>query len=580
MSASNKGEGADVPPPYVPHPRYLPEGGEVRQGWEPAVAGLPEGTLVLAVDGPAIADWDLAVEHLAAAWRSRDVAVRSVSTQGLFLPWEEVLAATTTAELADDPDFAKLPAGSLADLAAGGDQIRAQLSDRSSAWIVYGPGAALLPHDVLWYADLPKRFAEEAVGRDGARNLAQPEGSGPGSTKRLFFVDWPLLDRHRDAVSGTLSRWIDLRDPVRPASLDGEMLRHTLARLAQEPFRTLPTFNTSPWGGHWAQRVLGHNKEARNTALGYELIAPESGVLIGDGTASVEIPFSLMVARHPREVLGDRAHAAFGTSFPVRFDYLDTADGGNLSVHCHPQADYMRDVFGWPYTQHETYYVVVGDPGNKIFLGLKPAADIEQFTAEAHAAESDGRSFDIEQYVQTFPATPHQLFLIPAGTPHGSGVGNVVLEVSATPYLYSLRFYDWLRRDQDGNQRRTHVAHAFHNLNLERAGARVGKELVQEPSVIRQSDGWHEELLGGLPEMFFEVRRMVLTGAAPAPDDTQDGFHVLNVVDGAGAELETASGHRHAVNCFETLLVPAAVGPYRLRTRDGRPTRIVKAVVR
>ena len=81
--------------------------------------------------------------------------------------------------------------------------------------------------------------------------------------------------------------------------------------------------------------------------------------------------------------------------------------------------------------------------------------------------------FDITDFVQTFPATPHQLFLIPAGTPHGSGEGNVVLEVSATPYLYSLRFYDWLRRDGNG-QRPVHVEHAF-RIRLENVSAhRIG----------------------------------------------------------------------------------------------------------
>ena len=53
-------------------------------------------------------------------------------------------------------------------------------------------------------------------------------------------------------------------------------------------------------------------------------------------------------------------HQVFGTSFPIRFDYLDTVDGGNLSVHCHPTQEYMRAVFGWPYTQHESYYVMIG----------------------------------------------------------------------------------------------------------------------------------------------------------------------------------------------------------------------------
>jgi hypothetical protein len=51
----------------------------------------------------------------------------------------------------------------------------------------------------------------------------------------------------------------------------------------------LPTFNTTPWGGRWGQRRLGFNPEAVNTALGYELIAPESGVLVGDGEAAVEL---------------------------------------------------------------------------------------------------------------------------------------------------------------------------------------------------------------------------------------------------------------------------------------------------
>ncbi len=81
------------------------------------------------------------------------------------------------------------------------------------------------------------------------------------------------------------------------------------------------------------------------------------------------MPFQLVVATHPEELLGDSVHRVFGTSFPVRFDYLDTVDGGNLSVHCHPQPDYMRSVFGWPYTQHESYYVMVGGESQRVFLG-------------------------------------------------------------------------------------------------------------------------------------------------------------------------------------------------------------------
>src|SRR5262249_8360132 len=130
--------------------------------------------------------------------------------------------------------------------------------------------------------------------------------------------------------------------------------------LAGQPFRTRPVFNTTPWGGHWAQTTLGVNTGARNTALGYELIAPESGILLGRPGRTVEVPLQLLVALHPGEVLGPHVQRSFGTSFPVRFDYLDTAGGGNLSVHCHPGDQDMWEVFGWPYAQHETYYVMAG----------------------------------------------------------------------------------------------------------------------------------------------------------------------------------------------------------------------------
>jgi mannose-6-phosphate isomerase class I len=314
--------------------------------------------------------------------------------------------------------------------------------------------------------------------------------------------------------------------------------------------------------------------------LGYELIAPESGILVGGRENRVEVPFQLLVALHPKQVLGEEVCEAFGISFPVRFDYLDTVDGGNLSVHCHPQARYMREVFGWPYTQHETYYLMVGGEGGKVFLGLRGDVDVKLFEKEANEAHRHGTPFDIERHVQVFPAEPHQLFVIPAGTPHGSGEGNVVLEVSATPYLYSLRFYDWLRRDADDRQRPVHVAHAFDNLDRARTGAAVRDELVRQPRTLRVGKGWREELLGARPEMFFEVRRVVLEAGGEALDDTAGRFHVLNVVEGSGVTIETAAGYRHPVAYAETLLVPAAVGRYRLHQHGPDRVRVVKALVR
>ncbi len=125
-----------------------------------------------------------------------------------------------------------------------------------------------------------------------------------------------------------------------------------------------------------------------------------------------------------------------------------------------------------------------------------------------------------------------------------------------------------------------HVEHAFENLDTRRAGVAVRTDLVQAPRTLRAGDGWHEELLGSLPEMFFEVRRLVLSSDSPLADDTAGRFHVLNVVEGDGVAIVPVDGPAHALSYAETLVVPAAVGAYGVRRVGEKPVRVVKALVR
>jgi mannose-6-phosphate isomerase class I len=468
--------------------------------------------------------------------------------------------------------FARTFEGSLSELYDGLPSARAAAEEGT---LVFGPGSALVGHDVLWYADRPKRMALDDVQRGRAGNVGQPPGE-PGSERRLAFVDWPMLDRHKHELAGRLDRYIDLSDPDAPCSLEGDALRRSLAGLAVQPFRTRPTFLPGPWGGQWLRRVLGVATDAPNLAWSYELITPESGILLGD-SKHAEVGFELLMSRHGSSVLGTEVAERFGQSFPIRFDYLDTLDGGDLSIQCHPSETYMRETFGLSYTQHETYYVMVTTPGAKIFLGLREDADLRAFEADAELAEQPGEAFEPERYLQTHAAEQHRLYLIPAGTPHASGAGNVVLEISATPYLYTLRFYDWLRRDLEGELRPVHLRHAFSNLDLRRRGESVRK-LMPEPSVVRGGSGWSELALGRSPELFFAVHRLDFDDEIT--DDTSGRFHVLNLAAGEEMEVQTAVGAVHPLSYAETMVIPAAVGGYRLRRLRGGPCKVVKAFVR
>lgn len=562
---------------YRLDPRYAPAPQAVMTaGWQGIAAELPHGPAIVAVEGPPSVDWEHLAGRLQQKLAARGTAAILLDVRQHYAPPAEIRRRTVHRKDAADPYYCKLAENPLDDLF---DARPPAGPPAGGLLLVYGPGAGLFRYDLLWYADVPKRLAEAAVAAGTGANLGLP--GEQADLRRLFYVDWPMLDRHRDALARRIDGWLDVQQPDQPVLLDGAGLRDTLAALARRPVRTRPYFNSTPWGGHWGQHELGVNPGAHNTALSYELIGPEAGILIGEGPqAQAEVPFQLMCVLNPEQVLGPDVHARFGTSFPIRFDYLDTVEGGNLSVHCHPKELYMRERFGWPYTQHETYYMTIGSPDTKIFLGLREDADIDLFRKEIEEAATDGVPMDPEDHVLTFPAEQGRLFMIPAGTLHASGAGNLVLEISATPYLYSLRFYDWLRPDADGNLRPLPYEHGLANLEAGRRGERVTCELVQEPRTIRSGDGWREELLGALDEMFYEVRRYALDVGASARDDTSGRFHVLNVVEGEGVTVETEAGDRHELAYAETLTVPAAVGRYRLRAAGGGPVKVVKALVR
>jgi len=561
---------------YDPFPRYPVVDRAVRTGHDALADALADrSAAVVAIDGPAALDWPVLVDGVrgAVARRGRRTTVVDMRDHLLDRPSIEAL---TDRELRDDPHFARIPRVRLDRLFG---LLPAPAPGRHLV-IVYGPGAALVGHDLLLYADRPKADALAAVTDGAAPNLGQRPGD-TGTVRRLTFVDWPLQDEHKARLVGRIDGYVDATDPAQPRLADGPSVRRGLRALAGGPFRTRPTFAPGPWGGQWLRKVLDAPGDGPNLAWSFELITPESGLLLADATGTaVEVGFEMLMAEAGRDVLGPDVHARFGRSFPIRFDYLDTVEGGNLSVHCHPQERYAAEVFGLPYTQHETYYVMATTPGAEIFLGMRPEADLAAFRAGAHRSHEDAVPLAVQDHVARLPAQLHRLYQIPAGTPHASGAGNVILEISSTPYLYSLRTYDWLRPGLDGAPRALPLEHAFANLDGDRRVSGLDGELTPSPRVLRHGDGAVEEELGAHPALFFEVRRLdITTPGAAMDDDTAGRFHVLTVVDGPGVLVQSSAGE-HPLSYAETLVVPASVGAYRVRALPGQRAMVVKALVR
>ncbi len=220
---------------------------------------------------------------------------------------------------------------------------------------------------------------------------------------------------------------------------------------------------------------------------------------------------------NPRALLGEAVHARFGDEFPIRFDFLDTMGGGNLSFQVHPLTEYIQRHFGMHYTQDESYYLLDAGPGATVYLGLRENIDPAAMARDLARAQTGGQPFPADQYAQRWPAGKHDHFLIPAGTVHCSGANSMVLEISATPYIFTFKLWDWGRLGLDGRPRPIHLEHGLANVQWDRTRPWVERELVNHIEPLGSGDGWREERTGLHEREFIETRRHWFTGPVRSP---------------------------------------------------------------
>jgi hypothetical protein len=176
------------------------------------------------------------------------------------------------------------------------------------------------------------------------------------------------------------------------------------------------------------------------------------------------------------------------------------------------------------------------------------------------------------------PSEKHRLFLIPNGTIHCSGIDNLVLEISATPYIFTFKMYDWLRLDLEGKPRPLNIQRAFDNLYFERRGQRVEHELIVNPTLIQEGEDWQVFHLATHPSHFYDVHRMEFNTSIGVQTDGSP--HLLMLVEGTSLNLETARGKRQHFNYAETFIVPAAAESYRLINEGKSTAKVIKAFLK
>lgn len=465
-------------------------------------------------------------------------------------------------------------------------KLRKEVSAAKGKILVFGVGAALACDQpgVLVYADMARWEIQQRQRANQVNNLGveNKNESASANYKHSYFVDWRVLDRHKKTLFHKWDFVIDANQ-ANPLMLSGPALNRSLEKLVERPFRVVPFFDPGPWGGQWMKEVCGLDPAQENYAWCFDCVPEENSLLLKLGSHHFETPAINLVFQQPKALLGEAVYGRFGDEFPIRFDFLDTMEGGNLSLQVHPLTQYIQEHFGLPYTQDESYYILDAGGDASVYLGVKNGVDAEAMLADLQRSQDEGVDFDAEKYVNKWPAQKHDHFLIPAGTIHCSGSNSMVLEISATPYIFTFKLWDWGRLGLDGQPRPINIGHGEKNIQWDRDEAWVKAHLINTITTVDEGDGWREEKTGLHTAEFIETRRHWFR--KKVQHQTHGSVNVLNLVEGAEAVVESPdhSFQPFVVHYAETFIIPEAVKNYTIRPfgkSKGQPCATLKAYVR
>lgn len=560
--------------------------GTIIQGWEnirALLSGYLNGKSILAVDFYAGVREEEVINALTPL-----PDTTFIRTRDLMKPEEEIRIMTERF-MTEDVLFGYITNLNMKDYfdAEKVKTTQRQIESATGNIVIVGTGAnVIVPTDAtLIYIDMARweiqqrfrRHEVKALGVDNSREAVSLQ------YKRGYFNDWRICDKYKEGLFNKVSFWIDTHIAGEPKMIDKDTFFKGIEETVKNPFRVVPFFDPAPWGGQWMKEVCGLDPEKANYGWCFDCVPEENSLFFEVNGVRFELPSVDLVLLKSRELLGEPVEARFGKDFPIRFDFLDTVGGGNLSLQVHPTTQFIRENFGMYYTQDESYYLLDAKEGATVYLGLKEGINKDDMINDLRLAQEGKIVFDAEKYANKLPAKKHDHYLIPGGTVHCSGSEALVLEISSTPNLFTFKLWDWQRLGLDGKPRPINIERGKEVIDWKRNKQYVMENLANHVAETESGDGWREERTGLHPNEFIETRRHWFTKSVT--HFTNNSVNVLNLVEGEEAIVESPDNtfKPFIVHYAETFIIPASVGRYTISPYGksaGQECATIKAYVR
>lgn len=471
------------------------------------------------------------------------------------------------------------------------DKVKAFLKslDANKTHLLYGFGSAsslFQPHSqAILYLDVTPKDAAIRVFDGQYQCLGYSNDFDLDTLVRYtYFVDTELAVRLRKQL--VQDRKIDhylLDSELSLSMLSLTSLLAAFDELKQRPLRAKPVYVEGVWGGQFLKRYRQlPDGLVDKVAWSFELIHTEASLLLESGGQLIDVPFLTFMDAVAEEVLGPKLFRQFGGYLPIRFNYDDTwHSNGNMSIQCHPNDEMAQSLYGDFAAQNEAYYVVLTGHGARTYCGFK--GDGHEFLELCRRSEREGGLVPYQEYIHAIPSEVGRQIFLPAGTVHGSGRNQMVLELGTlTMSAYTYKIYDYTRMDITGKPRPLHTKLAEQALRFERDADWVMEHIAFPPRQLAEGPGWKELLVGQYESMYFETHRIEMETGSTYVGDNGEGFCVITIVDGEAARIQSAADpqRNYEARYLDVILVPASMPRYEVIALGRQPVVLHKALVR
>jgi mannose-6-phosphate isomerase len=218
------------------------------------------------------------------------------------------------------------------------------------------------------------------------------------------------------------------------------------------PIRLRPAFRggeQTPWGGDRLRTRFG--KETGGKITGESLEASCIPGLESTDTLGRKLPDLIM--EFGEKLVGKYADRPF----PLLLKLIDARD--QLSVQVHPDDEYAAIHEGGKFGKTEAWLILDAPEGSELVYGLHDGITLRQLRDACEKGKA------VEPLLRRVRVVPGDVCYIPAGCVHAIGAGIMLYEIQESSDL-TYRFYDWDRKDENGNGRELHLEQALAVTNL------------------------------------------------------------------------------------------------------------------